>query len=652
MNRTIYRITGWIMALVMVLGNTIHGKAAGNVYYVSLTGNDANPGTAAAPFRTFAKANTVLTAGSTLYVYPGVYNQSLKITKSGTSSAPIAVRPVSGSVVIDMLRTPPAGVDVRASFVSIHNLAVRNSGDVCVNLAGSNLTVNGLLVHTCMSHGIQANNSSSILILNSRVVNTVLSNIGRNLPSGWGSAIKVRESNTVLIQGNTVYNNYGEGMGTRGTNVTIRGNVVYNNFSVNIYTNSENAVIDRNFVYCTPSSGFERSGLPAIGIGLAEEYYAGWGARLKNAQVFNNIVAFCRNGIRYMGADDGVVGGGLKNAVIAYNTLYGSTNAALSIVYESAQSGSLIANNIIWQAQNNLTAIDSPVGLGFRNNLWKVAPAAAYRNAGDRYGDPRFAAAPAYTPESYRPSSTSPAIRAAANINILIDFYNNTRGTTFDIGAIQVSGATVTASTQEAASPTPTLAQPTNTPPPATVQNTLTPVPPTAQPTGTSVPVTPTLEEPGASPTPVPPTATVTNVPVEPSPTATLTLPPPQPSQEMTYDNKHSALVYSAGWVEEASPYALGGSYMRTSTNGASVSLPFTGQSFSLIYKGGPSYRKMDVYVDNILVATIDQRHDASTYKARWDYAGQLAPGPHTLKLVFVTTSATTSGSVDVVIVR
>ena len=125
-----------------------------------------------------------------------------------------------------------------------------------------------------------------------------------------------------------------------------------------------------------------------------------------------------------------------------------------------------------------------------------------------------------------------------------------------------------------------------------------------------------------------------------------------QPSQETRYDNKHSAFIYSAGWVEEVSSYAMDGSYARTSTNGSSVTFQFTGHSFSIIYKGGPSYRDMDVYIDGALAATIDERHDASTYKARWEYPGQLSPGPHTLKLVFVTTSSSTNGSLDAVIVR
>jgi hypothetical protein len=82
------------------------------------------------------------------------------------------------------------------------------------------------------------------------------------------------------------------------------------------------------------------------------------------------------------------------------------------------------------------------------------------------------------------------------------------------------------------------------------------------------------------------------------------------------------------------------------------VTFPFTGKAFSVIYKGGPSYRKMDVYIDGALVGTIDQQHAESIYKARWDFPGQLSSGQHILKLVFVTDKSSTIGSVDAVIVR
>jgi len=163
---------------------------------------------------------------------------------------------------------------------------------------------------------------------------------------------------------------------------------------------------------------------------------------------------------------------------------------------------------------------------------------------------------------------------------------------------------------------------------------------------------TPTVIVPTTTSTSLP--ATFTSVPVQSSPTATL--PPTQQAspalKETTYDNKNSVFVYSAGWVEEIKTAAIGGSFARTSTNGSSVTFPFTGQSFSIIYKGGPSYRKMNVYVDGVLVAILDERHDVSTYQVRWDYPGQFSLGQHTLKLVFVTTMSSTNGSVDAVIVR
>jgi hypothetical protein len=655
MNKTIYRIASLIMAVAILLVNYIHTQAAGNAYYVSPTGNDTNPGTASAPFKTFAKANSVLTAGSSLNIYAGTYTEQLKISKSGTGTAWIMVKPVSGTVVIDMKNTATFGLNLAASYVAVNSLEIKNSGDICVNLVGSNLTVDGLVVHECASHGINTNNSSQVKILNSRVYHTVLSNASRSISSGWGSGIKVRVSDNVLIQGNAVYNNYGEGLGTRGTNVTILANTVYDNFSVNIYTNSENALIERNFVYCTPNSGYERDGLPAIGIGLAEEYFDGWGARLRNAQVINNIVAFCKHGVRYSGADDRLTGGGLKNATIAYNTLYGSTNSALSIVYETAQAGSLIANNIVWQAQDKLTTIDNPVGLTFKNNLWKVPPSTAVRSLGDKVGDPKFAVTPDYTAESYRPSSSSPAAASASDIGISSDFFAGPRGSSFDIGAIQFTTTSGNSILQATATLIPPTIAPMNTPLPATSQATATSIPPTTQPTNTFVPAspTPTVDVPSATPTTLPSTPTFTSTAIPLSPTVTLEpTQQVQTSQETQYDNKHGAFVYSAGWIEEISTYAIGGSYARTSTNGSSVTFQFTGQSFSLIYKGGPSYRKMDLYLDDVLVTTIDERFDVSTYKARWDYPGQFPLGQHTLKLVFVTTSSSTNGSVDAVIVR
>jgi len=710
MTKIYYRLASLVISMAVLLGNYSSVGASGanapttltgNSYYVSTTGNDANPGTVSAPFKTFAKASSVLQAGSTLYIYAGVYNERLKISNSGTSTAGISVKAYNGLVIIDMNNSAASGIELSGSYITVSGLEVTRSADVCVNLTGSNLVVDNLTIHECWSHGIQADNAAHIKIINSRVFHAVMMNSSRNTSSSWGSAIKVRVSDDVLIEGNSIHHNYGEGLGTRGINITMRGNTVYDNFSVNIYTNSENAVIERNFVYCTPNSGFERDGLPALGIALAEEYFDGWGARINNARVLNNIVAYCKSGIRYNGAEAGVVGGGLKNSIIAYNTLYGSTAAALGIVYGSAQTNSLIANNIIWQTDNKLANVENSLGLTFTNNLWKALPPVNVRGIGDRTGAPGFASTPGYAPADYSPGSSSLAGGGAMDLGITNDFFGNPRRLFLDMGAIQFSSVNPTltpAATTSATPPptaipasiTPTAALPASptVPPPTPIPASITPTaaapalpttPPstpisasmtptsaaptqtspvaTNTPTSTPILLTPTSISPTPSalaPTNMPATATLAaTATILPSPTSSPTI-APQPSSEKIYDDKDGNISYFNNWSNVIKSSAYNGSFMQTSMNGASITFNFTGQSFSILFKGGPRYRKLDVYVDGQLAGVIDQRLSNSQYKQRWDYTSQLSSGQHTLKLVFVTnsTSSITYGSLDAVIIR
>ena len=157
---------------------------------------------------------------------------------------------------------------------------------------------------------------------------------------------------------------------------------------------------------------------------------------------------------------------------------------------------------------------------------------------------------------------------------------------------------------------------------------------PTAAPTNTPLP---------------PPTPTNTLIPATPTLISTAT---PLPAAQ-TYDDKNSAFVYSSGWSTITTSNAYNGSYRETTQNGTSITFPFTGQSFSIIYKGGVTFSKFDVFVDGVLVGTLDQKTSTTTYQKRWDYPGTLAFGSHTLKLVFKVTSSTIyRGSLDAVIVR
>ena len=182
---------------------------------------------------------------------------------------------------------------------------------------------------------------------------------------------------------------------------------------------------------------------------------------------------------------------------------------------------------------------------------------------------------------------------------------------------------------------------PTSEPPTFTATASLAPALPT--PTETSIPPTPTSTE---TPVSIPPTPTAT---VESLPTEKSTEPP---TSETIYDDKDSALVYSSGWRDSYKGTAYQGSFKETSKNGASITLDFTGQSFSILYKSGWAYRTLDIYVDGVLVGTINENSRRQAFQQRWDYPGQLVPGTHTLKLVFVAQGNRTKGSFDAVIIR
>jgi hypothetical protein len=72
-----------------------------------------------------------------------VYSEALKISKSGASSAWITVKPVSGSVVIDVRNLTNPAVNISGSYVAISNLEVRGSNEVCIRLAGRYVKASG-----------------------------------------------------------------------------------------------------------------------------------------------------------------------------------------------------------------------------------------------------------------------------------------------------------------------------------------------------------------------------------------------------------------------------------------------------------------------------------------------------------------------------
>jgi hypothetical protein len=141
--------------------------AAQAAFYVATTGNDANPGTATAPWRTIQKAANSATPGSTVYVRGGIYRERVIVQVSGTAAlGPIVFRNVPGQIpILDgtglTINDDRGGFYLaNRSFVRIQGFEIRN-----YRTANPNHTPAGIWVIGA-GQGIQLRNNRIHRIVN------------------------------------------------------------------------------------------------------------------------------------------------------------------------------------------------------------------------------------------------------------------------------------------------------------------------------------------------------------------------------------------------------------------------------------------------------------------------------------------------------
>jgi hypothetical protein len=171
-----------ILALVIVFGLPVTGRARD--YFVSPTGVDTgnNAGDLSNPFRTIAKAVGFgsLTAGDTIYLRGNAGSFSISstvsiaTTKSGTTASPTRLMAYPGeSVLLDF--TPQGagarGIDLRANYWQIKDVTIQNAKDNGVIVSGSNNLLERLVTRFNQDSGIQISNTGSLNPANNLVLN-------------------------------------------------------------------------------------------------------------------------------------------------------------------------------------------------------------------------------------------------------------------------------------------------------------------------------------------------------------------------------------------------------------------------------------------------------------------------------------------------
>lgn len=129
---------------------TTTGPPSANDYYVATTGNDSGDGSAGKPWRTIGHAATIVGAGGTVHVLPGVYNESVFLDNGGTPSA--RVRFVSDTAWAAKITGDGSGkpaIQIRnADYVDIIGFEITNvNGYIGIESLASYSRIIANLVH-------------------------------------------------------------------------------------------------------------------------------------------------------------------------------------------------------------------------------------------------------------------------------------------------------------------------------------------------------------------------------------------------------------------------------------------------------------------------------------------------------------------------
>jgi hypothetical protein len=443
-----------VLFLCILFSLAVNASAFAATYYASPAGSGTS-----CTLESPCKLNTCLgklTTGDTLYLRAGTYNQTVSLGRSGTPASRIIVSGYPNeAAIIDGQHSIPGSPGVRsfnplfsvnADYVTIQDLQIKNSNGTGLELRGNyNYAIN-LIVEGNNEQGILVFGGYS-LVDNCDVFNNAHSNYGGVMSGSWAGGIMMCQGgHHSTVQHSRSWNNWGEGIsswsgdsGISDYNI-IQDNISYNNYSNQLYfSNTQYSLAQRNIIYCTldaPTRAFNRG----FEYGDEKSYHLN-----DSNTIINNLIVGCDYNFSWWG---GMTGNGLKNSLIAYNTLVNARSRSNFRIDDGGGTGvhtnARIQNNIFLQEDSiPITDVTYVSAIRWSNNLWSKSPSSAASGSGDIVGDPRLAktgstVAGQLTGNYFKLLSTSPAIdKGAVVLGVTDDFF----GTKRPVGAYPDMGA-------------------------------------------------------------------------------------------------------------------------------------------------------------------------------------------------------------------
>ncbi|MFM7099804.1 MAG: right-handed parallel beta-helix repeat-containing protein, partial [Verrucomicrobiota bacterium] len=445
--------TPLVRRILGLIGLFVASSLPAATFHVATNGSDSHPGSLTQPFATFNRAVSAVAPGDTVLVRGGVYAQTVNLWAQGTSFARVVFQSYPGETAILDGSTLPANttlVTISGDWVDWKGFEVRHATRTGITIwEASQVRLLQNSVHHCWNGGIFVGGTAFGLTTDNRVEGNAIYqncqvNAAHTATSGWPAAIGSQWTDRLTVVDNTVFENHGEGMAfTLADQGLAEGNTVHDNYSVGIYLdNAQFTTVRSNFILSTGNTTFYRSGYPANGISMANEFYSG-SHPLTDNNVSNNLILGGKRCI-YSGNYD--AGGGLKNTLIAHNTCLNGVLSVLGIEADPGHAGTVVANNIFRQTLVGVplvTVVNN--GITFHHNSWSGGSPGLAAGTGDVLADPLLVNPGGFTDTDYRLQAGSPCLLAAADLPAVPDdYWGAFRTSPRDMGAHELSAGPAT----------------------------------------------------------------------------------------------------------------------------------------------------------------------------------------------------------------
>ncbi len=222
-----------VFVVVLILAQSLAAQI-GATFYISKKGRDSNPGTIGSPWLTIQRAANSVSAGATVYVLAGVYNESVNFPSSGTSSAPITFQSYPGqTAVIDGTGVPVNGTQGLInivgdrSYITIKGFEIRHYTTTSEDNVPTGVWITG--------------SGTGVQILNNRVHDITTKTEANG--NAFGISVygtRKKPITQLVISGNAVYDlRTGE-----SESVNVDGNVTHFKITNNLIHDNDNIGID------------------------------------------------------------------------------------------------------------------------------------------------------------------------------------------------------------------------------------------------------------------------------------------------------------------------------------------------------------------------------------------------------------------------